>query len=463
MPHQVSFVNDQPTYCLITYGCQMNDADSEAVAGELAVHGWQRAEREDEADAVLVNTCVVRRSAEQRALGRIWQLAPIKRQRPDLIIGILGCLAQKDGESLLAQMPHVDFVVGPRDLPSVGSLLSEIRRDRHRVARIGHIDTPIAFEAEPLRQNPLKALVTIMYGCNNDCSYCIVPRTRGREWSRPAGEIEAEVARLARNGWREVTLLGQNVNSYCDGEHNFADLLRTVAQGSGIERIRYVTSHPKDLSERLIEAVAGTPTICENFHLPAQAGSDPVLQRMNRGYGRDDYRRLVEGIRRAIPDAVITTDLMVGFPGESEQDFADTLDLARSVRWDSAFMFMYSPREGTPAARWPDDVPTAVKKERLARLIELQEAISAKVSEASVGSRQEVLVEGPSRRSDEMLMGRTRGNKVVIFAGPADWIGQTIEVTITRASAHTLFGERVQTDNGQWTTDNGQRTMKNGQ
>jgi tRNA-2-methylthio-N6-dimethylallyladenosine synthase len=439
-------VNDQPTYCLITYGCQMNDADSEAVAGELAVHGWRRAEREDQADAVLVNTCVVRRSAEQRALGRIWQLAPIKRKRPDLVIGVLGCLAQKDGESLLAQLPHVDFVVGPRDLPKVGGLLSDIRRNRKRLACIEHIDKPISFEAEPLRQDPLKAMVTIMYGCNNDCSYCIVPRTRGREWNRPAGEIVAEIARLARNGWREVTLLGQNVNSYRDGERDFADLLRMVAQGSAIERIRYVTSHPKDLSEQLIEAVAATPAICENFHLPAQAGSDRVLQRMNRGYGRDDHRRLVERIRRAIPDAVITTDLMVGFPGESEQDFADTLDLARAVRWDSAFMFMYSPREGTPAARWPDDVPTAVKKERLAQLIELQEAISAQVSEASVGSRQEVLVEGPSRRSDQMLMGRTRGNKVVIFAGPTDWIGQTIEVTITRASAHTLFGERVRID-----------------
>lgn len=436
-------MNEQPTYFLITYGCQMNESDSELVAGDLAARGWHRAQSEDQADAILVNTCVVRGSAERRAIGRIWQLAPFKRRRADLLIGILGCLAQKDGQSLLKQFPHVDFVVGTRDLPKIGNLLGEICQSRERVVCVDDIDKPTSFVAEPLRKNPLKARVTVMYGCNNDCSYCVVPRTRGREWSRPAAEVVAEVTRLAQGGWREVMLLGQNVNSYHDGRHDFPDLLRLVAGVEGIERIRYVTSHPKDLSERLIEVVATTPKICENFHLPAQAGGDRVLARMNRGYGHDDYLRLTERIRRAIPRAAITTDLMVGFPGESEEDFTDTLDLARSVRWDSAFTFMYSPRDGTAAARWPDDVPVAVKKERLRRLIEIQGAISAEINEALVGSRQEVLVEGPSRRSDEMLMGRTRGDKVVIFAGPNDLVGRMIELKITRASAYTLFGERV--------------------
>lgn len=436
----VSVVNEQSSYFLITYGCQMNESDSESVEGDLAARGWRRAESEDDADAILVNTCVVRGSAEQRARGRLWQFAPLKRRRPGLLIGILGCLAQKDGRALLEQFPHVDFVVGTRDLPRVGQLLGAIRESRERVVCIEDIDKPTPFAAEPLRRNPLKALVTIMHGCNNDCSYCIVPRTRGREWSRPAEEIVAEVSGLARRGWREVMLLGQNVNSYRDGPCDFSGLLRRIAEVAGIERIRYVTSHPKDLSERLIEAVATTPKICENFHLPAQAGSDGVLARMNRGYGRDDYLRLTERIRRAIPHTAITTDLMVGFPGETEEDFAATLDLARSVRWDSAFTFMYSTREGTPAAQWPDDVPAAVKKERLRRLIELVETISNEINQAMVGRREEVLVEGPSRRSDQMLMGRTRGDKVVVFAGPGDLVGRTIELKIVRAAAHTLFG-----------------------
>lgn len=434
-----------PTYCLVTYGCQMNFADSEFVAGELEARGWRRVEREDQADAILVNACVVRNTAERRALGRLWQLAPLKRGRPDRVIAVLGCLAQKDGHELLERLPHVDLVVGTRDLPGIGGLLDAMRRNgSERVVCIEAIDRPVAFSAEPVRRDPLKAMVTIMYGCNNECSYCIVPLTRGREISRPAAEIVAEVERLARRGWREVTLLGQNVNSYRDDGGDFTDLLRHVAAVDGIARIRYVTSHPKDHSDRLIEAVATTPEICENFHLPAQAGSNRILERMNRGYTREDYLALVERIRAAIPDAVVTTDLIVGFPGETERDFELTLDLARAVRWDSAFTFMYSPREGTPAARLADDVPRAEKKRRLKALIDLQETISAEVNEAAVGGRQEILVEGPSRRSKERLMGRTRGDKVVIFDGPDGLVGRTTGVTISSASAHTLFGERIE-------------------
>ncbi len=460
-------VADISTYCLITYGCQMNDADSEAIAGDLAARGWQRVESESDADLVLVNTCVVRRSAEQRALGRIWQLAAWKKKRPAMVIGVVGCMAQKEKEGLLERLPHVDLVVGPRDLPRLGEMVREIAQARRafahdsrvsgfssplengvsngRRAAVDSIDRPVHFAVEPQRDHPLKARVTIMHGCNNGCSYCIVPLTRGREWSRPAGEILAEVEKLAAGTWREVLLLGQNVNSYHDGQHDFADLLRRVAAVPGILRVRYVTSHPKDLSDRLIEVVAASSAVCENFHLPAQAGSDRVLARMNRGYGREDYLRRIEQIRRAIPQAAITTDLMVGFPGETDADFEDTLDLVRRVRWDSAFTFMYSPREGTPAAQWPDDVPAAVKRQRLQRLIELQERISAEINQSLIGTRQELLVEGPSRRSDRLLMGRTRGDKVVIFEGPPECVGQIVEVRITRAAAHTLFGERTRT------------------
>ncbi|MCX8038369.1 MAG: tRNA (N6-isopentenyl adenosine(37)-C2)-methylthiotransferase MiaB [Candidatus Sumerlaeia bacterium] len=455
------------TYCLITYGCQMNDADSEAIAGDLAARGWRRVHSESDADLVLVNTCVVRRSAEQRALGRIWQLAALKKKRPAMVIGVVPWMGQKEKDALLERLPHVDLVVGPRDLPRLGEMVREIMLARNTLAWRSHcsgafplpktdgsngrrvavdgIHHPVHFAAEPQRDHPLKARVTIMHGCNNGCSYCIVPLTRGREWSRPADEILAEVEKLAAGTWREVLLLGQNVNSYHDGRHDFADLLRRVAAVPGILRVRYVTSHPKDLSDRLIEVVAATPAVCENFHLPAQAGSDRVLERMNRGYGREDYLRRVGQIRRAIPHATITTDLMVGFPGETDADFEDTLDLVRRVRWDSAFTFLYSPREGTRAAQWPDDVPAAVKRQRLQRLIELQEQISAEINQSLVGTRQELLVEGPSRRSDRLLMGRTRGDKVVIFEGPPDCVGQLIEVRITRAAPHTLFGERTRT------------------
>jgi tRNA-2-methylthio-N6-dimethylallyladenosine synthase len=437
------FVSAQPTYKLITYGCQMNVSDSEFVAGELAARGWAATEDEAAADAILVNTCVVRNSAEKRALGRIHQLAHLKRERPRLIVGVLGCLAQKDGEEVLSRLPCVDLVLGTRDLPKIGSLLEAIREHGERIVAIENIDQPAAFGAAPVRQDRLKAMVTIMYGCNNGCSYCIVPYTRGREWSRPAREIVDEVRQLAEGGWREVTLLGQNVNSYHDGARDFADLLRLVAAVDEIARVRFVTSHPKDLSDRLIEAMATERKVCEGLHLPAQAGGNEVLRRMNRGYTREDYLRLAERVRRAMPDIALTTDLIVGFPGESDREYEDTLDLVRAVRWDTAFMFMYSPREGTPAADWPDDVPLAMKKDRLKRLIDLQESITGEVNAARVGSVQEVLVEGPSRRSARELMGRTRGNTVVILQGPDELAGTIAPVKISRSSVHTLFGERM--------------------
>ncbi len=436
--------NGATRYCIITYGCQMNDSDSEIIGAMLAARGWERVSGEAEADVVLVNTCTVRRSAEQRALGRISQLQRLKQLRPEMIICVCGCLAQQQGQELLRRAPYVDLVVGTRDLARLPQLLEEVDSTGKKIVATDSLERPVQYEAPIVRPAQLKALVTIMYGCNNFCSYCIVPYVRGREVSRPKPEIIAEIRdRVSTGGCKEVLLLGQNVNSYCNGDVDFPDLLAEVAQIEGLERIRYITSHPKDASLKLIEQVAELATVCENFHLPAQAGSNRILERMNRHYTREDYLGLVGEIRSRIPHAVISTDLMVGFPEETEADFNDTMELVEQVRWDSAFMFMYTPRPGTRAAQWEDSVPMELKKERLARLIQRQEKISEAKNQALIGHVEEVLVEGYSKRSRKQMMGRTRGDKVVIVPGDEQLIGRIVSVRISGASAHTLFGELI--------------------
>jgi tRNA-2-methylthio-N6-dimethylallyladenosine synthase len=430
-------------YHVITYGCQMNDADSQAIEAMLAARGWERVPSEAEADVVVVNTCTVRQSAEQRALGRISQLQRLKQQRPEMIVCVCGCLAQQQGQELLRRAPYVDLVVGTRDLARLPQLLEEVDSTGKKLVATESLERPIHFEAPLPRPAKLKALITIMYGCNNFCSYCIVPYVRGREISRPTEEIVAEIRDRVAGGCKEVLLLGQNVNSYRYEGIDFPDLLAKVSEIQGLARIRYITSHPKDASLKLIDRVAELPAVCENFHLPAQAGSSRVLQRMNRHYTREDYLRLVQEIRRRIPHAVITTDLMVGFPEETEDDFNDTMDLVEQVRWDAAFMFMYTPRPGTRAAEWRDSVPMELKKERLARLIQRQEEISLVRNQALIGHVEEVLVEGYSKRSRTHMMGRSRGDKVVILPGDEQLIGRIESVRITAASAHTLFGEMV--------------------
>jgi tRNA-2-methylthio-N6-dimethylallyladenosine synthase len=435
------------TYKIVTYGCQMNAYDSELLAGILEARGLRRVEEDSEADVLLVNTCVVRGSAESRAMGRIDAMKRLKDENPERIIGICGCMAQRDGLSLVERAPHIDLVMGTHALSSLSAFLDRIRAGDGPVVCTNESDNPYETDAVPIRKSDLRALVPIMVGCNNWCSYCIVPVVRGRERSRPIDTIVDEVRALVDGGCREVTLVGQNVNSYHDGDVDFAGVLERVSAIEGLWRIRYTTSHPRDANARHLDAVERSDKVCDHFHLPVQAGSDRVLERMNRGYTREHYFALVREIRRRMPDAAITSDLMVGFPGETEEDYRQTLDLVETVRFDAAFTFLYNVREGTRAAEWPDDVPLDTKKDRLARLIRMQEGIQRERNEEWVGRTVEVLVEGRARRNDRdgcaaHLLGRTTGDKCVIFEGAESDIATRVRVRIVHVSAHTLFGER---------------------
>jgi tRNA-2-methylthio-N6-dimethylallyladenosine synthase len=433
------------TYCIVTYGCQMNDNDSEIMSGILEAKGLRRVDSEAEADVVLVNTCVVRDGAEERAVGRLSQMTPRSRRRGGKIIGVTGCMAQRDGEAALARLPGLDMVVGTRDLFRIGELVDRAMESGVQVVSVGDVDKPVFLREEPVRRkHSLKALVTVMVGCNNFCSFCIVPKTRGREVSRPVGEIVDEVRRLADQGYVEVQLLGQNVNSYGHDGADFADLLEAINGVDGIRRIRFITSHPKDCSDRLVDAVASLDKVCDSFHLPAQAGSNRVLRRMKRFYTREHYLELLARVRDRIPGAAITTDLIVGFPDETEGDFEETYELLEAARWDSAFIFMYSPREGTKAAQWADSIPLEQKKHRLQRCLGRQEQISGEVNRALVGSTVEVLVESVSKRSTEEMVGRTTGDKSVIFRGGMEVLGRLVKVRVTGAHPHTLFGVAVE-------------------
>lgn len=430
------------TYCIVTYGCQMNDNDTEIMSGILEAKGMRRVQAETEADIVLVNTCVVREGAEERAIARLTNLAPLKRKRPEMIIGVAGCMAQKEGARVLERVPHADLVVGTRDLFKIGNIVDEIARSGERVIAIEDVDKPVFLDSHPVqRKSGFKALTTIMYGCNNFCTFCIVPKTRGREVSRPVAEILRELEHLVEQGYKEVMLLGQNVNSYYYEGNDFADLLAEANKVAGLERIRFITSHPKDCSDKLIDAVASLEHVCTNFHLPVQAGSNRVLRRMKRFYTKDDYLELVTKVRQRVPGATISTDVIVGFPDETEEDFQETYDLLERARWDMAFIFMYSPREGTKAAQWIDSIPMEQKKHRLQRCLGRQEEISGEINAAAIGSVERVLVEAVSKRSEEEMVGRTMGDKSVVFPGTTDLIGRLVDVKIDDSHPHTLFGE----------------------
>lgn len=433
------------TYHITTFGCQMNSYDSELMEGIMSAKGWTRAESEETADVILYNTCVVRDHAEQRALARLAQLKTLKAAAPGKIVGVTGCMAQKEAEGLLEKLPHLDLVLGTRAIPRLSPLLDRILATGQPQTCVEILEESYPTDAVPLRQRPLKGLVNIIFGCNKNCSYCIVPRVRGREVSRPAEAIVEEVRGLAERGFKEITLIGQNVNSYRpEGPGaglDFGGLLRLAGAAAGAAWVRYITSHPRDCNDAHLAAVAETPNVCENFHLPAQAGSSAVLRAMRRGYTRERYLELVEKVRARVPDATLTTDLIVGFPGESDADYEETLDMVRRVRFDAAFMYLYSPRPGTPAAEeFKDQIPLAVKKERLARLIKLQEGISLEKNREMIGKTEAALVEDTAPRTEGDLLARTRGDKMVILAGPAEWIGKFVEVRIEDANGHTLFG-----------------------
>jgi tRNA-2-methylthio-N6-dimethylallyladenosine synthase len=429
-----------------TYGCQMNLNDTEIVLGILHANGYGVAEKPEEADVILLNTCAVREHAEQRIFERLNHLRPYKRRNPGLVVGILGCMAERLRSRLLGEKNLVEVVVGPDEYRKLPQLLEQAFAGETGIAvRLSRVET--YDDIEPLRTAGISAWISIMRGCDKFCTFCIVPFTRGRERSRPLRSIVAEVQRLWEQGFKEVTLLGQNVNSYRDPitGADFADLLAACAEAVPHMRIRYLTSHPRDMSDKLIETMAAYRNICKYIHLPVQSGSNRILRLMNRGYTVEQYLERIERIRSVMPDCALSTDIIAGFCTETEEDHRATLELLRTVRYDGAYMFKYSPREGTKAWKWGDDVPEEVKVRRLNEIIALQQQISYEINQQKeIGRIHEVLVEGPSKRNPEQWQGRTDTNKVVIFPRtPAIQVGSLIQVKIHAATSATLFGNVV--------------------
>lgn len=436
-------------YYLKTMGCQMNEHDSEVIAGLLLSLGYEPTDSVDEADLILYNTCCVRENPERKVYGHIASYRRLKELKPDLIIGICGCMTQQKNElkQIMKRLPHVDLIFGTHNIHRLPELLDRVQSGE-RIVEVW--DEAPYTEGQDYRdslpkerQSRLKAFVNVIYGCTNFCSYCIVPYTRGREHSRLPENILSEVRSLAEAGYKEVTLLGQNVNAYGKDlsiDTNFSTLLAELNTIEGLERIRFTTSHPRDMGDDLIAALADLDKVCEHLHLPVQAGSNDLLRRMNRGYTREYYLDLVDRIRKSVPHISLTTDLIVGFPGETDEDFAQTLSLVEEVGFDSAFTFIYSPREGTPAAKMENQIPEEIKKERIYQLIELQNKISAEHMDKLVGRTLEVLVEG---ESEDGVVGRTRTNRQVYFPGSPDLIGQLTQVQVLEASTWTLKGEMV--------------------
>jgi tRNA-2-methylthio-N6-dimethylallyladenosine synthase len=426
-----------------TYGCQMNLADSEIVLGIMKKHGYSLTDDISKADVILVNTCSVREHAEQRVIGRLSSFLRYKKRKPDLVIGVLGCMAERLKKRLIEEENLADIVVGPDEYRKLPQLVSDAFAGHKGIAvKLSKVET--YDDITPLRTEGISAWITVMRGCDKFCTFCVVPFTRGRERSRPLDSIVKEVEMLSSQGYREVTLLGQNVNSYRDGNYDFADLLSAVARVDRNMRIRFTTSHPKDMSDKLIQTIAEHPNICNYIHLPVQSGSDRILELMNRTYDRKHYLELVRKIRETIPGVSLSTDIIAGFPTETEEDHKMTLSLLEEVRFDGAFMFKYSPREGTKAYAMGDDVPDEVKVRRLTEIIELQQKISYEINQELIGKEVEVLVEGESKRSPEQWMGRTDTNKVVIFpklegVKPGDYV----IVRINKANSATLFGDIV--------------------
>ena len=426
-----------------TYGCQMNAGDSEIVVSIMQEHGYRYTENINEADIVLINTCSIRDNAEQRIWGRLSAMRQIKKRKPSLIVGIIGCMAERLKEQLIEKGTGVDIVAGPDSYRSLPDLV-RTAEDGSKGINVELSKEETYAEIAPVRldRNGVSAFIAIMRGCNNFCSYCVVPYTRGRERSRDCNTIVAEARTLFENGYREVTLLGQNVNSYCFGEVGFPELMAMVAEISPLLRVRFATSHPKDISDRLLEVMARYENICKAIHLPAQSGSNTMLEKMNRKYTREWYLERIAAIRRYMPDCAITTDLISGFCGETLEDHQATLSLMREVGYAGAFMFKYSERPDTFSARhFADDISEEEKTRRLNEVIALQNQLSIVSNEAEVGLIRQVLVEGTSKRSDEQLCGRTSQNKMVVFDRIEGYgAGDYIDVEITRCSSATLFG-----------------------
>lgn len=431
-------------YHIITFGCQMNEHDSETIAGMLAQQGMEPVLDKKEADIVIINTCSVRENADKRFFGTLGQLKKKKTENPEFVVGVCGCMMQQQHviDMLKMKYPWVDIIFGTHNIHMFPQLLENVMNEKQKIMDIWEDGGEIVEGLPAKRLYRHKAFVNIMYGCNNFCTYCIVPYTRGRERSRKPLDILNEVRNLVDDGVKEITLLGQNVNSYKgDEDTDFAALIYMLNDIEGLERIRFMTSHPKDLSDRLIQAYKDCDKLCRNIHLPVQSGSSSILKRMNRRYTKEDYLRLVERLRTAVPDITISTDIIVGFPGETEEDFLETLDLAEQVRYDSAFTFLYSIRKGTPAEKFEDQIPEDIKHERFNRLVDTINRISAEKNSEYVGTVQQVLVEGTSKNDIMTYSGRTDGFKLVNFKASEDLTGKTVPVRITESNTFSLVGE----------------------
>lgn len=435
-------------YTVVTYGCQMNEHDSEKISWILEKMGYIPTDDIEDSDLIIYNTCLVRENAELKVYGKLGALKELKRRKPETILGICGCMMQRKEirDVILKKYRHVDLIFGTNNINKLPELINTYYQTGSTVVDIvddiHHIDENIGAN----RKFTYKAFVNIMYGCNNFCTYCIVPYTRGREKSREPEHIIDEIEKLANNGCKEVTLLGQNVNSYgktLDRSYNFANLLRDVNKISGIERIRFMTSHPKDLSDELICAMAECENVCEHLHLPVQSGSNRILKAMNRNYTKEDYLTLVDKIRRAIPNIALTTDIIVGFPGETEDDAKETLDLVQKAKYDSAFTFLYSVREGTKAAEMKEQIPDNIKHERFQKLLDTLYPIFYDNNLKYKDKIVEVLVEEVSKTDESILTGRTRTNKLIHFKGNNDLVGNFVKVKVTNPKTFTLEGELI--------------------
>ena len=440
--------NRPHTYCVVTYGCQMNAHDSEKLAGMLQEMGMTEAESRETTDFVIFNTCCVRDNAQRRALGNVTWLKELKKTRPEMMVAVCGCMMQQKGmgEQILRQYPFVDVAFGTHNLYRFAQLMLQAVKNRRRVVEVIQVDEGSIPENLPVRRSsPHHAYITIMYGCNNFCSYCIVPYVRGRERSRASARIIEEARQLKEEGVKEIMLLGQNVNSYgldVEGELSFAQLLAKLDE-VGIERIRFMTSHPKDISDELIDVIAKSKHICHALHLPVQHGSSRVLASMNRKYTREQYLARVAEIRAKIPDMSLTTDLIVGYPGETEEEFEETCSLVGEVGYDSAFTFIYSPRIGTRAADMPDQIPEEVSSRRIQKLIAIQKENTRRNYAGYIGQVHSVLVEEASKRDEHQMAGKDEYNITVNFPGSKDLIGRIVRVRITSAGESTLRGEMI--------------------
>lgn len=432
-----------------TYGCQMNEHDTEVMAGIFMSLGYQPTEAIEEADVVLLNTCAIRENAENKVFGELGFLVKYKRQNPEMLIGVCGCMSQEESvvNKILTTYPHVDMVFGTHNIHRLPHILREAYLSKEMVIEVWSKEGDVIENLPKKRLGSIKAWVNIMYGCDKFCTYCIVPYTRGKERSRRPEEIIQEVRELAAQGYQEIMLLGQNVNAYgkdfTDIEYRLGDLMDELRK-IDIPRIRFTTSHPRDFDDHLIEVLAKKGNLVEHIHLPVQSGSNEILKIMARKYTREHFLDLVRKIKAAMPDVALTTDIIVGYPNETEEQFQETLDLYREVGFETAFTYIYSPREGTPAAKMVDNVPLEVKKERLQRLNAVVQEFSSKALKAYEGQVVEVLVEGSSKKRDDVLAGYTRKNKLVNFAGDKELVGQLVKVKILEAKSYSLRGEFVE-------------------